>query len=104
LLLVHSDDRVRKEIASVLRHSGREHVVEASTIADVERWPRGEVVIVEAQFFTPVWLAVGAAYVVVIDPGEIDDGRDEPLVTRVAADGGWIGLRIVLEEIKLRQR
>ncbi|MET0167384.1 MAG: hypothetical protein ABW318_20570 [Vicinamibacterales bacterium] len=35
-------------------------------IAEIQRWPVGEIVVVDARQFTPWWAVVGAAHVVVL--------------------------------------
>jgi len=65
LLLVHSDPDIREQIAGVFLAAGYATTV-VSRIAEVERWPQGELVISEARFSTHFWLTVGAAHVVVL--------------------------------------
>jgi hypothetical protein len=83
VLLIHSDAATRNELSHVLRQAGK-HVRAAASIAEVERWPRRDVVITDARSFTPLWLTVGAVHVVVLG----DDGcgiPSTPQVTRLSA-------------------
>ena len=63
LLLERNPSRLA-ELSTGLRNSGLE-VRTAGRIADVERWPVGEIVVTDLEFFTPWWNEVGAAAVVV---------------------------------------
>ena len=65
MLLIESRASRRDELASHLETVGL-HVTTAGRIADVERWPAGEVVVTEAGRFTPFWKDVGASHVVVL--------------------------------------
>jgi hypothetical protein len=57
MVLIESNAERRKELATALRSTGNV-VVAASRIAEVERWPIGEIVVAESSFFTPLWNAV----------------------------------------------
>jgi CheY-like chemotaxis protein len=100
VLLVHSDPAVRQNLAATLQSAGISLTV-AERIAEVERWPKGDVVITEEQFYTPFWHSVGAAHVVVIS----DQGRsvagDHKAVTVVPATSGAQALLAVVDGFRL---
>jgi hypothetical protein len=77
VLLIESDMARRHELAETLQARGLS-VVTATDIAEVERWPVGDVVITEFRRFTPFWRRVGASHVVVLadTPGEGIDACD----------------------------
>jgi hypothetical protein len=64
VLLVSADSGCRSTFAAALRSRGFECTV--CYIAEIQRWPVGEVVVVDASQFTPWWAVVGAAHVVVL--------------------------------------
>jgi hypothetical protein len=65
VLLVSADRGCRSKFAAALRTRGFE-VCTVRHIAEIQRWPIGEVVVVDARQFTPWWAVVGAAHVVVL--------------------------------------
>ena len=65
VLLLDCDRLRREQIATVLRERGFTLSVK-SHIAEIERWPVGQIVVVDAERFTPWWGDVGAARVVVL--------------------------------------
>jgi hypothetical protein len=65
VLLVESDAVARRELTQALRRAGVP-VRDVSSIAEIERWPAGDIVVTEAQRYTPWWKTVGATHVVVI--------------------------------------
>ena len=70
VLLVSADPACRSKFAAALRFEGFE-VRTVRHIAEIQRWPIGEIVVVDARQFTPWWAVVGAAHVVVLsDAGE----------------------------------
>jgi hypothetical protein len=84
MVLIESNAERRKELATALRSTGNV-VVAASRIAEVERWPIGEIVVAESSFFTPLWNDVGATHVVVL--------ADSPALGRHAVATGasaWV--------------
>jgi hypothetical protein len=93
--LIHSDGRTRIELTALLAGWTTERVVAVATIADVERWPAGEIVVVEERFFTSFWASVGSAHVIVLKRAE-PAGPGEPWLTAVAPDRGWQALQEVL--------
>jgi hypothetical protein len=74
VLLLDLDVRRRNEFASVLRGEGFE-VSAMSYIAEIERWPVGQVVVVDAARFTPWWTEVGAVRVVVFSAAAGEERR-----------------------------
>lgn len=74
VLLLDLDTRRRMQFASVLR--GRGFKISAmSYIAEIERWPMGQVVVVDAARFTPWWTEVGAVRVVVLSATAVEESR-----------------------------
>jgi CheY-like chemotaxis protein len=65
MLLLDSDERRRRELAEALR-TVRLPVLSVASIAEVERWPVGDLVVTDAAHFTPWWKKVGATHVIVI--------------------------------------
>lgn len=65
MLLLDSDGQRRNRVAASLRARGF-LVSTATNIAEIERWPVGQIVVVDATCFTPLWTTVGAAHVVVL--------------------------------------
>jgi hypothetical protein len=97
VLLIHSDPQVREAMAGALRRWTTDVVVGVGSVAEVERWPRGQVVVVEDRFFTPFWLTVGAAHVIVVEPRLTAPRSESPSITCVPLDGGWSALLHALE-------
>ena len=64
ILLLDLNLRRREQVAHILRECGFEISVK-SHIAEIERWPVGQIVVVDAARFTPWWIEVGAVRVVV---------------------------------------
>ena len=74
VLLLDLDTRRRNQFASVLR--GRGFTISVmSYIAEIERWPVGEIVVVDAARFTPWWTEVGALRVVVLSATAVEESR-----------------------------
>jgi hypothetical protein len=74
VLLLDLDARRRNQFASVLRGEGFEISV-MSYIAEIERWPAGQIVVVDAARFTPWWIEVGALRVVVLSAAAVEETR-----------------------------
>jgi hypothetical protein len=74
ILLVAADPQCRVRFEAVLRAAGFE-VAAVRHIAEIERWPIGEIVVVDARQFTPWWAVVGAAHVVVLS--DTTEGREQ---------------------------
>jgi hypothetical protein len=88
VLLVASDPRCRRHFAAALREKGFE-VSTVRHIAEIERWPVGQVVVVDATRFTPLWSAVGAAHVVVLS-----DSADEEAHLPDGVPSTWVPRRL----------
>ena len=65
VLVVVSDTAHRRAIVQECLAAGAS-VVGVGRIADVEHWPIGQIVIVDAAHLTPLWLSVGAREVVIL--------------------------------------
>jgi hypothetical protein len=70
VLVLDTDVQRRQRLATALRQRGF-GVSVASSIADLERWPSGQIVVVDAARFTPWWATVGAVRVLVLSDSEI---------------------------------
>lgn len=68
MLVLLSDPGRRIDLTTLLREL-RKDVTSAACIADIERWPQGQIVVTEPAFYTPFWFEVGATHVVVLDSG-----------------------------------
>jgi DNA-binding NtrC family response regulator len=65
MLLLESDTNERERLVEALEDAGLP-VMGVSSIAEVERWPAGDVVITAADRFTNWWCEMGAAHVLVL--------------------------------------
>ena|SRR5688572_10149852 len=65
MLLLESDTNERERLMEALEDAGLP-VMGVSSIAEVERWPAGDVVITAADRFTSWWRQMGAAHVLVL--------------------------------------
>jgi DNA-binding NtrC family response regulator len=65
VLLIEADTERRARLATALAASGLT-VIAVASIAEIERWPEGEVVVTDGERFTPWWMQVGARHVVVL--------------------------------------
>ena len=65
MLLLESDAEERARLTEALQEAGIP-VQGVSSIAEVERWPEGDLVITDVQRFTNWWKEMGATHVVVI--------------------------------------
>jgi hypothetical protein len=72
VLLIDLDPHRREQLAQVLRERGFTFSV-MSHIAEIERWPVGQIVVVDAARFTPWWVEVGAARIVVLSGTSVDE-------------------------------
>jgi hypothetical protein len=84
VLLVEGDANRRMQLSQALRSEGMP-VMAVSGIAEVERWPAGEVVVTDARRFTPLWKETGAAHVVVLA-----DTDEEGMEACVRGACAWI--------------
>ena len=74
VLLLDLDTGRRNQFAGVLRGRGFKISV-MSHIAEIERWPVGQIVVVDAARFTPWWTEVGALRVVVLSATAVEETR-----------------------------
>ena len=65
VLLLDVDVQRRERLETALLNRGF-GVTVASSMADLERWPSGQIVVVDSARFTPWWAAVGAVRVLVL--------------------------------------
>ena len=65
MLLLESDAVERIRLTEALQEAGLP-VLGVSSIAEVERWPAGDVVITAAERFTTWWKEMGATHVLVL--------------------------------------
>jgi DNA-binding response OmpR family regulator len=65
MLLLESDANERVRLTEALEEAGLP-VLGVSSIAEVERWPTGDVVITAADRFTMWWKEMGATHVLVL--------------------------------------
>ena len=72
VLLIDPDLQRREQLAHVLRERGFTFSV-MSHIAEIERWPVGQIVVVDAARFTPWWVEVGAARIVVLSGATVSE-------------------------------
>lgn len=84
MLLVEGDYERRSHLSHALRAEGVP-VLAVGGIAEVERWPEGEVVVTDASTFTPLWKETGAAHVVVLA-----DSDEEGMEACVRGACAWI--------------
>ena len=75
ILLLDMDVRRREQTARMLRECGFEISVK-SHIAEIERWPVGQIVVVDAARFTPWWVEVGAVRVVIWSAATAGESRE----------------------------
>jgi hypothetical protein len=74
VLLIEADPERRAQLSTALAASGMT-VIAVSCIAEIERWPTGDLVVTDCERFTPWWTRVGAAHVVVLADSE-EAGED----------------------------
>jgi CheY-like chemotaxis protein len=84
VLLVEGDYERRSLLSHALRAEGMP-VLAVAGIAEVERWPAGDVVVTESRRFTPLWKETGAAHVVVLA-----DTDEEGMEACVRGACAWI--------------
>jgi hypothetical protein len=65
VVFVDDDDGRRKKLVECLEHE-RIPVVSAGSVAELEGWPVGKVLVTHARAVTPLWFDMGAAHVVVL--------------------------------------
>jgi hypothetical protein len=65
LLLLPRTATVFADIAVACYGAGVEAMA-VDNIAEIERWPIGEIVVADLDYLTPFWLSVGAAHVIAV--------------------------------------
>jgi DNA-binding response OmpR family regulator len=65
MLLLETDARERERLTAALQQAGLQ-VHGVSSIAEVERWPSGDLVITAVERFTMWWKEMGATHVLVL--------------------------------------
>jgi hypothetical protein len=73
VVLVDAEDARREKLMSLLRAEGI-RVVPVSRVANVERWPVGDVLVTDMAHATGWWIDVGATHVIVL--ADTDEERD----------------------------
>jgi hypothetical protein len=84
VLLIFTDPQLRRELADVCRSAGVS-VFAVGSIAEIERWPVGGIVITDLAHVTPWWKAVGAMHVLAL----VDDVDAGEKALREGASG-WL--------------
>lgn len=74
MLLVEGNVERRARLSRALMAAGLS-VRAVGGIAEVERWPAGDVVVTDSRRFTPFWKETGAAHVVVL-ADSTEEGTD----------------------------
>ena len=65
VLIIDADAMQRAALEHACRTAGMS-VLGVSSVAEVERWPVGQIVVTDAAHLTPMWRQVGAAAVIVL--------------------------------------
>lgn len=65
VVFIDDNDGRRQRLVQSLEHEGIP-VVSASSVAELEGWPVGKVLVTHAASLTPLWFDVGALHVVVL--------------------------------------
>jgi hypothetical protein len=87
VLLIERNHEHRTELTRALQAEGMP-VLAVSGIAEVERWPAGDVVVTDADCFTPLWKETGAIHVVVLA-----DTREQGVDACVRGACAWLPRR-----------
>ena len=64
VLIIDADAMQRAALEQACRNAGMS-VLAVSSVAEVERWPVGQIVVTDVAHLTPLWRKVGAAAVIV---------------------------------------
>ena len=99
VVLVHADDLRRQLLGEALRAAGFS-VSEFSSVAEMERWPAGAIVVTHLRYFTPWWQDVGARHVVVLT----DTPSNGEAVYMRTADAWILDLCVPNELVQLLHR
>jgi hypothetical protein len=65
ILVINSDSADRKALEQACQAAGLS-VRAVSSVAEVERWPLGQIVVTDPAHLTPLWRGVGASEVIVL--------------------------------------
>ena len=94
IVLLDPDARRRNRVASTLRAAGL-RVTAFATIAEMQRWPTGALLVVDVSYFTPWWKTIGVWDVIVISPTpDAGGGACE------RGAGGWVPARWTSEAVR----
>ena len=93
VLLIATGAKRRRAIADALRRLGFP-VLAVGSVAEVERWPRGAIVVTDYARFSRLWAEVGAAHVVVL----ADSAADGAAACRAGASA-WLPAECSLEAL-----
>jgi len=74
VLIIDGDPRQRAALAQACRTAGLS-VRAVGSMAEVARWPLGEIVVTDVAHLTPLWGRVGAAAVIVLLPRAADSTK-----------------------------
>lgn len=69
VVFIDDNDARRQQLVTSLQREGIP-VVAASSVAELEGWPVGKVLVTHAASMTPVWFEMGAAHLVVLADSE----------------------------------
>ena len=95
VLLIATGAKRRLAIADALRCLGFP-VLAVGSVAEVERWPRGAIVVTDYARFSRLWAEVGAAHVVVL----AESAADGDAACRAGASA-WLPVDCSLEALSL---
>ena len=99
VVVLDAEDARREQTVSSLRADGI-RVVAASRIANLERWPVGEVLVTDAAHATRWWSEVGATHVIVLaDTDEERSLAERSGASAVLASGNSAALLAILRSV-----
>ena len=99
VVLVDAEDARREKLMSLLRAEGI-RVVPVSRVANVERWPVGDVLVTDMAHSTQWWIDVGATHVIALaDTDEERDLAQRSGASAVVARGNPAALLSILRTI-----
>ena len=74
VVILDGNDQRREELVSCLQSEGIP-VIAAASVAELEGWPVGKVLVANVDAVTPLWLDMGAAHMVVLADSEQERAR-----------------------------
>jgi len=99
VVLLDAEDARREQTVSLLRAEGI-RVVAATRIANLERWPVGEVLVTDAAHATRWWSDVGATHVIVLaDTDEERSLAERSGASAVLTSGNSAALLSILRSV-----